>query len=260
MTVCAQTIDIKPRYPLNVGDVRHADITLVGCGGTGSFLAGHLCRLAYDGKRHGVAVNLTFVDPDRVEEKNVGRQDFTPAMIGLPKAETLAKLYARRFGLAIEYHNEPFKPAHLQRNYSEGRLRLVIGAVDNTAARADIAEAGELDRGRLWWLDCGNGEQSGQVILGNKGILRPEISPFGFCIALPLPCIIQPELVTPEADKPVSCADAVARAEQSLMVNQQVAGIAAVYVYRLLWGEPLDRWGTFFDLLGGSTRSEYIVN
>ena len=82
-----------------------AFVTLAGCGGTGSFLALHLARLAYHAReRHGLDVRLAFVDPDVVEEKNVGRQNFCPAEVGQPKAQRLMARYNRAFGLSIRAH------------------------------------------------------------------------------------------------------------------------------------------------------------
>lgn len=48
-----------------------ATIVLVGCGGTGGFLAEAICRLLID--RPG---SLQLIDMDRVEPHNVARQSF----------------------------------------------------------------------------------------------------------------------------------------------------------------------------------------
>jgi tRNA A37 threonylcarbamoyladenosine dehydratase len=54
---------------------REATLVLVGCGGTGGFLAEALCRLLI-----GKAARLDLVDPDRVEPHNVARQCFLCGM------------------------------------------------------------------------------------------------------------------------------------------------------------------------------------
>lgn len=251
-------MDITRHLRLNVGQPTRAELTLVGCGGTGSFLALHMARLAWHARREaGLALHLTFVDPDLVEEKNIGRQNFIPAEIGQPKARALATRYSLAFGLSIHYFVEALHPGHVNRQhrYRDGWLHLIAGCVDNVAARNDIAEICDLWGGRLWWLDCGNHDHAGQVALGNSTVETPEISPLGFCSALPLPSIQHPELV--EGDTmPISCADAV---DQSLMINQAVAGWAAGYLYRLIVARDLDMYTTYFDLATGSARSEYIV-
>ena len=73
-------------------------IVLVGVGGTGSQLARCLARLLYhrQQKRQHLP-EVVFVDPDVVESHNVGRQMFTPADLGQPKAAVLA----RRFNMAL---------------------------------------------------------------------------------------------------------------------------------------------------------------
>jgi hypothetical protein len=50
---------------------REAAIVVVGCGGTGGFLADAACRLLL-----GRSARLYLVDPDRVEPHNVARQTF----------------------------------------------------------------------------------------------------------------------------------------------------------------------------------------
>src|SRR5574338_1106728 len=77
--------------------VKDVTIHLIGCGGTGSWLAPHLARITKLLQEvHHLNVRLAFWDYDAVEEKNIFRQNFCEAEIGLNKAETLA----RRFGLA----------------------------------------------------------------------------------------------------------------------------------------------------------------
>jgi PRTRC genetic system ThiF family protein len=246
---------------LNVGRPAHVNITLAGCGGTGSFLALALARLAWHCRESHVAgLNLTFVDPDRVEPKNIGRQNFAPAEVGQFKAEALARRYSLAFGLQIRYFNETLRAAHLDRNtrYSDRWLHLVAGCVDTTAARRDIAGICKKWAGRLWWLDCGNHDHGGQVALGNRDIKAPEISPLGFCVGLPLPSTQHPELVRKERRKR-NCADDLLAGAQSLMVNQLVASWAASYLYRLVVTHDLDVWATYFDLGAGAARSVAIA-
>lgn len=59
---------------------------IIGCGGVGSWLAPSLCLLV--GKR-----NVTLVDGDRLESKNMNRQLFTKGDIGKKKSEALADRY-----------------------------------------------------------------------------------------------------------------------------------------------------------------------
>src|SRR5512141_2416581 len=58
-------------------------IHLIGCGGTGSWLAPHLARITKLLQEvHHINVRLAFWDYDTVEEKNIFRQNFCEAEIG----------------------------------------------------------------------------------------------------------------------------------------------------------------------------------
>jgi len=260
-------LTIARRYVINVGEVTHCNLTMVGCGGTGSFLALHLARLAWHAREtHRVEFDLVFVDPDVIEPKNIGRQNFVPAEIGKRKAEALASRYSRAFGLSIRFHNEELTTNMVPNTgRRDGCLDLIVGCVDNTDARRDIHHVAA-DWRAIWWLDCGNHDDSGQVVLGNRADLKaPEISPLGFCVGLPLPSVIHPELVAKPKKRlgrrrtRASCADDALAGIQSLMVNQAVAGWAATYVYRLAVARDLDTSATYFDLKAGSARSEAIT-
>src|SRR5262245_66526304 len=74
------------------GPVGDATIVLVGCGGTGAFLAEALCRLLIG--RRG---SLHLVDPALIEPRNALRQAYAPAEAGRFKADVLARHLALRF-------------------------------------------------------------------------------------------------------------------------------------------------------------------
>jgi PRTRC genetic system ThiF family protein len=246
---------------------RDATIVLVGCGGTGGFLAEAVCRLLL-----GQAAQLCLVDPDRVEPHNVARQAFDHAGVGRFKAQVLAERLARRFGREIGYsvllydrglHAQIFRA-------SASRLNLLIGCVDNAAARRAIAttlDAQPWGAGypppvpTVWWLDCGNGRNAGQILLGNA--TRPErlrgafLAERGICRALPAPSLQRPDLLDapPQAlpTPAVDCAEAVERGDQGPTINQVVAAVAAGYVEKLLAGTC--RWmASYFDLDDGTLR------
>lgn len=249
---------IQKRIRLQTREPDRVRIVLVGCGGTGSFLALHLARLAWHAwQSHGRAIALEFVDPDHVERQNLGRQNFAPAEVGQPKAEALARRYALAFGLDIAYRVAPFGVDWTSSAYD---LSIIVGAVDNNAARRDIHEMCTTRQpygGTLWWLDCGNHEHSGQVLLGNSRKAAPEITPLGVCAALPLPTVQHPELLVAEPPRPVveSCAELTLRDAQSLMINQMVASHAAAMLARLLISRDLDYYASYFDLTSGAARS-----
>ena len=258
------TLNMQTRYAVQIGDPGSIHVALIGCGGTGSFLALHLARLAWDWReRHSQDIRLLFIDPDRVEEKNVGRQNFAPCEISQAKAVQLAHRYSLAFGLPIEALAERFTTAAINPMLSTwDALRIVVGAVDNAAARQAIHTALSNSPGKFWWIDCGNHHDAGQVLIGNRvGLQAPEINPLGFCSALPAPSTQHPELLDAEPDTPdtaVSCADLALADAQSLMVNQATASWAINFVHRLLL-RRLDVYATYFDLATGSARSLAIT-
>jgi PRTRC genetic system ThiF family protein len=241
-------------------DIRH--VVPVGCGGTGSQWARSLARTLYDMRRRGLQTPvLTFVDPDRVEAKNVGRQMYTEADVGHFKAELLARRFNYALGLEITWHNEPFDPhIHIERHAT-----LICGAVDNHAARRAIAEADTL------WIDAGNHHASGQVIVGNTGdaeqvmraferlddVDRPTIHTLPNA-GLVFPSLLEPE-PEPEASPDLSCAELVEAGAQHLLINDLIATIAAQYAYKLLHRQRLASFVTFVDGEALSMRSAPIT-
>jgi len=257
-------VKIQERYKVEIGHPERIDIVLVGCGGTGSFAALHLARLAYHLREtQSTEIKLTFVDDDVVEPKNLGRQNFCPPEVGEPKAWRLMSRYNAAFGLRTQAHVARFERGMVP-DLKDG-FHLIIGAVDNAAARQTLQKAVKKTKGRLWWLDGGNHESAGQVLIGNRADLEtPEISPLKFCSGLPSPGTQHPELLEPpelelEAVKDESCAELALADVQSLMINQAIAGWLATYVSRLLVSRDLNTYATYLDLISGSTRSVFIT-
>lgn len=234
---------------------KEATVVLVGCGGTGSFLAEAICRLLI-----GRDADLGLVDMDRVEEHNTGRQSFGPEDLGRFKAQALAERLSRRFGRTIGYSVLPYdRELHAQVFRPLSRLNLVVGCVDNAGARSAIAATLNAFDKDVWWLDTGNGRNAGQVLLGNA--LRPEalrgafVPHLGVCRALPAPSLQRPDLLdAPPAPEPaLDCAQAVAQAEQGGTINQVVAAVAASFIEKLL--TDTCRWmAAYFDLDDGTLR------
>jgi PRTRC genetic system ThiF family protein len=243
-------------------------LVLVGCGGTGSWLAPSVARIARLQKEQGRQVEVFFYDHDHVEPKNIPRQHFCEAELGRNKAITLAGRYSAAWGIDItavpkKFTTASYGPAH-------SALTIAIGCVDNATARQQIR--GSITRhgvpwdGPRWWLDCGNDESSGQVIVGSErdpGDLRDSFTPScKICKRLPAPSLVAPDLLEPRPEElleaKLSCAEIQLRNTQSLAVNQMVASVATDYLLRLLGG-TLKRFKTDFDLASGSMRSRYIT-
>ena len=235
---------------------RNASIMIIGCGGTGGFVAEGLCRLP-----SAAGYEIVLVDFDRVEPHNLRRQSFYEGDIGKFKSQALAERLSRLYGRQVIYSVYPFSKELeliLDSDFGNGfytRLDtgIIIGCVDNAAGRKAIA-------GNIqpfgWWLDAGNGEHSGQVLIGNTDDNRHLESSFlndGTVTRLPLPTTQQPSLLVPapQPEKRLDCAEAVEAGDQSPVINQAMAVLVLEFMDRLLTGR-LTWMGAYLDLEAGT--------
>lgn len=255
--------------PLLIPEWDQIEFILVGCGGTGSHCAYAIARLMYAINTTGKTASATFIDFDIVEEKNIVRQLFCPSDLTRPKAHVLAHRLSLSMGLDISAINKPFEVDMVDINKGRGlNLIVIVGCVDNAQARIELAKALDLNipgsAHRVLWLDGGNHEQSGQVLLGNTATFQdlhscafPANS--GFCVGLPSPVLVHPELLIEEqeaAHENPSCAELAA--SQSLSINLRVAAEINDYLRGIAFG-GLRKFATYFDLPTGSSLSIYIT-
>jgi len=119
-------------------------LVVAGCGGSGSHWIQSIALMLYDMERKGLQTPAVYlVDPDRVEEQNIGRQMFIPADLGQPKCEVLARRLNLMYGLDFHTFDTPFE-AGMARGET-----LLCGAVDNAAARREMSKSNAL------WIDAG---------------------------------------------------------------------------------------------------------
>lgn len=265
---------------------KSVEFWLVGAGGSGSFMAMNLARLAFELKTLGKQATIVIVDPDCVEEGNIPRSNFCFAEIGSNKAETLAARVSRAWGIEVGFIKEGFRPALLQNKTDDwslqtsnsNKLTILVGCVDNHQARLEMHESLKFYNEksydtafpRLWWIDGGNGRDSGQILIGNR-LNEKEICQSALntpiLSLLPAPSLQHPELLQPEGGKNtrsirqtnerLTCAERIRLGEQSLNVNQRVAVEMSEILSELLLTQTLKRFATYFDLESGASRSIY---
>lgn len=264
-----QSLTIEPPAPFLV---RPGPLTLVlvGCGGTGSHIAQALARIGAHLHASRAELRIVFVDGDLVEEKNVGRQLFTWQDVGRNKAQALAARFSSLSPLAIDAVAEM---ATIDRLAAIGGLKrrlggkndslgILIGAVDTATARKTLH--GALREQGCWnlWLDCGNHEESGQVVVGSEtdvANLDGAIK-LGICTKLPAPSLVYPTLLeAAERRRREDCAAAMEDNIQSLMINQAMAAIASEYLAKLIMKRRLTTFQTVVDLQTLSMRSTPIT-
>lgn len=231
-------IDTEKRYRVMIPDFNMVQIVVVGVGGTGSAVAIDLARLAYHCEQNGLPVIMQLIDGDTVEPKNVGRQQFSEFEVGENKATSMARRLNLWLGLDVLGTPKMFtgKTSLIFKDGYLKPLRVIVGAVDNHKARRAIANC--LQRAGAWWVDTGNGEFKGQVLVGNyphDGIQVTE--ELGLVNGLPSPSKQMPELLEGEAQLVIQhedCALRILRDEQSININRLMATYAAQVVYDMV--------------------------
>lgn len=156
-------------------------ITIIGCGGTGSRLVPLLAQFV---KTCAWVIDpeISLIDNDIVEEKNLLRQNFIRSDVGKPKAIVLANRYAKAFGVNItpyvakfdwDYLAGPSKGVtdpnvEIYPIRSNMQNSIIILCVDSPKSRRDIVEAyGKYNAGAsilpVLLIDSGNENDFGQI-------------------------------------------------------------------------------------------------
>ena len=233
------------------------NILVVGCGGTGGFVAEGLCRLLI-----GNDIPIILIDYDRVEAHNLIRQNFYSGDVGKFKSQALAERLSVQFGRRIGFSVYPYMNDIIGEEYGDGMYSpvnqgLIIGCVDNADARRTIEQTMRFGN---WWLDTGNGLSSGQVLIGNtkkaESMERAFNKDSGEVNRLPLPTWQLPSLLAPPtSEKPDNqdCAEAVASGDQGPVINQAMAMLVLEFTHRLLAG-TLTWMGAYIDLEAGTLQ------
>ena len=140
------------------------------------------------------------------------------------------------------------------------KARHIDSAVDNPEARVEIAKV--LENGKsVFWLDCGNHYDSGQVLLGSQDKVINMKGAFHistFCTALPSPALQHPDLLIEQktTEKVLSCEEAAIINAQSMSINHRIADEALDMLLRLLSG-TLTRFATYVNCKHGTAWSRF---
>lgn len=260
-------------YELESSNAAQGMVAVVGCGGTGAFVAEGLCRLLPP------STPLLLIDPDRVEERNLLRQHFYPSELGDFKSRALANRLARQFRRPVTYSVRRLQEADegAAGRLSMSRVSLYVGCVDNAAARREVHQRigrpnvsywqGRRVSASTWWVDAGNAELFGQVLVGN--LAQPDYfikdlwdRDTGRWTLAPAPSVQQPSLLLDLADPvPVdpSCAELPdLLGGQSPTINHAMASLVLEVVRRLLANDC--PWlGLYLDLSRGTLSPVYAT-
>lgn len=219
---------------------RPVKIVQLGAGGTGGHIAPHLYRLLYSLDR---PVRYIICDGDVVEQKNLVRQNFTPADLGENKAQVLAERYSSVFGMETEYvpdfveDEDRLKDLLIPMRFRQRRpnsyreeiveeMVILLGAVDNNKSR-QLCHRVFTQAKELIYIDSGNGEYTGQVVCGVRSGGRTYQKPVG---------VLYPEILdgTDKFPTELSCAEASVSAPQAITANITAACAVVDLVYNIL--------------------------
>lgn len=215
-------------------------VIIIGAGGTGSWLSSYLAKL--QDKLHSVHL----VDGDIVEPKNMSRQNFIRQDVGRNKAAVVARAASRLIGPETTFiynTKEAFisTPDELGEivsvAVSGGAVPIIVGCVDNNASRKIVHDFVTEYKEEIVWVDSGNNERAGQVIVMAKdaegNVLGNFVSPFE----------IHEEFSVIDGDErrpdQISCAEQSESAPQNIAANVLAATTAFMILNKIIAGEAI---------------------
>ena len=229
------------------------EVCLIGAGGTGSQVLAALARMSHSLQALGHAgFQVSVWDDDIITEANRGRQLFAECEVGLSKAVTLITRCNRFFGTGWKAVNKKFGSPS-----GQAKAAIYISCVDTAAARFEIAEVlKEAAGGSLYanapryWMDFGNGKDSGQAILSTIGkVKQPKSEKFSTVDSLPFVTDEFGELLRQSDDDDLpSCSLAEALEKQDLFINSALAQTSCSLLWQLFRNGFTTHRGCFLNL------------
>lgn len=209
-------------------------IVQIGCGGNGGWLVPHVARMISTFARD---IRYMIIDGDKVEKKNIVRQNFIAADVGKYKSEVLAHRYSAAFGVEIESVAKYINPQVMNdvldtvhANHTSNYL-LIVSCVDNHKTRMEIHSVlnSQPPSLRPLWVDVGNDMTNGQVFISGY-FLGPHTRVLTDIVHT------HPEIAAANDKKPdeLSCAEHLLTGDQTLGVNVMAANLTFNVINALL--------------------------
>ena len=198
-------------------------------------------------------LHVTVFDPDTVSQANIGRQLFSETELGQNKAVSLVTRINRFFGYAWTAEPQCFPT----RNFSEdSTANIIITCTDNIRSRLTLWKFLKKVRKEnfsdhslkkvrkenfsdhsapIYWMDFGNSQTKGQVIIGTvrEKVLQPSSQEY---IPMPKMNVITEEVdyaKIKEKESGPSCSLAEALEKQDLFINSTLAHIGCDILWRM---------------------------
>lgn len=236
-------------------------VNVIGVGGTGSHVLKSLAdmNLALNGLGHPGFVVRAF-DEDTVSQYNRGRQRFASAEIGEPKAAALINRINRFYGTYWKAMLYSFSSQNEDQIKQFLSAQITISCVDTVKSRFDIEDILKRVSGQLkksyardkptYWLDYGNGRNTGQVFLSTlRDIDQPDSKAFVTVPQLPLfteEFRVALQSVDDHAEP--SCSMQEALHKQDLFINPGLAMLGCRLLWTLLTEGMTPYRGVFLNL------------
>ena len=223
-------------------------VNVIGAGGTGSKVLTALMEMNHSLIELGQAgLQIRLWDDDVITQANLGRQRFAECEIGLYKSVALINRANRFSGTNWKAETVKFEKDRLDKLPENAGASIYISCVDSVKARFGIADIlNILNNGKAYsnrpryWLDFGNSQHTGQVLLSTIGTIKqPNSEKYETVESLPFITDEFGELLkqSEQQDDTPSCSLAEALEKQELFINSSLAQMGC----SLLWG--LFRYG-----------------
>ena len=241
---------INPQHPVTVN--------LIGAGGTGSQVLTCLARLDVTLRALGhPGLFVTLYDPDIVTEANIGRQLFGPMDLGLNKAQCLVTRINSFFGNDWKAEARLY-PSVLKEVKRDEMANITITCTDNIKSRLDLWKVLKAvpvreyrDYGTpLYWMDFGNTQTAGQVILGSvlRKIKQPASQLYETVGSLKVITRFVKYARVKEEDSGPSCSLAEALEKQDLFINSTLAGLGCNILWKMFRNGMIEHHGVYLNL------------
>jgi PRTRC system ThiF family protein len=242
---------ISPTNPITVN--------LIGAGGTGSKVLTALMEINESLIALGHAgLQVRLWDDDVITSANLGRQRFFECETGLYKSVALINRINRCIGSNWKAETVKFEKDKFGRLPENARAIITITCVDNVQARFGVAEIlKEASYGRYYqdkpkyWLDFGNSQDTGQVLLSTIGeIKQPNSEKYQTVASLPFVTDEFGELLkqSEQEDNTPSCSLAEALEHQDLFINSSLAQMGCSLLWNLFRRGMTEYKGFFHNL------------
>jgi PRTRC genetic system ThiF family protein len=242
---------ISPTNPVSVN--------LIGAGGTGSKVLTALMEINESLIALGHAgLQVRLWDDDVITGANLGRQRFFECETGLYKSVALINRINRCIGTNWKAETLKFEKDKFGRLPENARAIITITCVDNVQSRFGVAEILKEQSYRKqyhdepkYWLDFGNSQDTGQVILSTIGTIKqPNSEKYQTVANLPFVTDEFGELLkqSEKEDNTPSCSLAEALEHQDLFINSSLAQMGCSLLWNLFRRGMTEYKGFFHNL------------